>query len=66
MRRVIEPFGPAGALFRSWFRLTREEQRVLAAVLFLFILGIGVRAWRGTHTGQQRAPEIVTSERDAK
>jgi hypothetical protein len=33
-------------LVRSWFELTREEQRALVLVLALFLLGIAVRIWR--------------------
>jgi hypothetical protein len=49
---------------RPWLLLTREEQQVLAAVLFLFLMGVCVRAWRGGAVpGQNTAPATVTSER---
>jgi hypothetical protein len=67
MNRIFESILPAGPFIRSWFRLTREEQQVLAAVLFLFILGMGVRAWRiGNAHGATSAPVTVPSERSAR
>ncbi len=33
------------ALGRSWFRLTRDEQKALMLVFALFLLGLAVRAW---------------------
>jgi len=35
--------GFLAALLRSWFGLTKEEQRALIIVLALFILGLAVR-----------------------
>ena len=35
-----------GALLRSWFELTSQEQSAVALVLFLFTLGVIVRFCR--------------------
>ena len=32
-------------LFRSWFELTRDEQKALILILALFLLGLAVRFW---------------------
>ena len=32
-------------IFRSWFELTRDEQKVLLLILALFLMGLAVRAW---------------------
>lgn len=45
----------------SWFGLTREEQQVIAAVLFLFVLGVCVRAWRGGAVSAKNAAPVTVS-----
>jgi len=35
-----------GALLRSWFELTREEQLGILVILGLFLLGLAMRYWR--------------------
>jgi hypothetical protein len=55
---------PVARWTRPWLLLTREEQQVLAAVLFLFLMGVCVRAWRGGAGAESNAaPATVTSER---
>jgi hypothetical protein len=56
-----KPENPArytGRLLRSWFELTADEQRIVAAILFLFLLGLAVRVW---HTHRQTDPSPPAS-----
>mgnify|MGYP001595982845 CR=1 FL=1 len=41
--RVLKPFGSVG---RAWFRLTADEQKALALVIFIFLVGLAVKLWR--------------------
>jgi hypothetical protein len=67
MSGIAQVIEPARSLVRSWFLLTREEQQTLGAVLLLFILGVGVRAWRSGNTDMSTpAPVVVSSERSAR
>ncbi len=36
---------PANRYLRAWFALTVEEQRALAVILALFLLGVATRFW---------------------
>ena len=44
---VVQHFGKfVAAIGKSWFSMTRDEQRAVALILSLFILGVSVRYGR--------------------
>lgn len=42
-------------MVRSWYELTRNEQRALILILALFLLGLAARAWHLGHTRPDNA-----------
>jgi len=60
---VTEPTHNPGALhgiFRSWFELTHDEQKVLLLILALFLLGLAVRFWHLKNETDTRAPAYTS------
>jgi hypothetical protein len=45
------------------FRLTKQEQLIVAFVLGAIVLGTTVKQWRARHEEDARAPVTVTRER---
>ena len=50
-------------ILRSWFELTRDEQKVLVLILALFLLGLTVRFW---HLRKERADESCQTSHPAQ
>jgi len=42
----VTVFKPLQSIARAWFRLTSDEQKALALVLFIFLVGLAVKFWR--------------------
>jgi hypothetical protein len=52
------------ALARSWFGLTRDEQKAVLVLLGLFLLGVSIRCWhvwRTAGAGAAPAPRAAVS-----
>ena len=51
-----DKLGALRRIFRSWFELTRDEQKVLLLILALFLLGLSVRFWHLNKEGDSPEP----------
>ncbi len=54
-----------GQLVKAWFELTADEKKAVAVILFLALLGLGVRYWHGriavegpASVGNHLVPEV--------
>jgi len=57
--------GTLRGIFRSWFELTHDEQKVLLLVLALFLLGLAVRFWHLKKEGGSPDPSRSTQSAQA-